>query len=92
VAVGAVVAGLAGAWLFQQAFGTTKVDGRVFLGYCLAGLVLLLGTALWLRRAYTPGIDTLSSDEVPAQEPTFARFLSRATLAAPLWLGIRLCQ
>jgi thiosulfate dehydrogenase [quinone] large subunit len=43
-----------------------------------------------LHRYYTPGQDVISRDEVPAQEPTFARFLSRSTLAAPLWLGVRL--
>ena len=90
VQVGAFVAGVAGAWLFDQALGSNRVTGGSFLLYFLAGLAVLLITAIWLGRYYTPGEDIISGDEVPAQEPTFARFLSRATLAAPLWLGIRL--
>jgi thiosulfate dehydrogenase [quinone] large subunit len=90
VQLGAFVAGLGGAWLFNQAFGSNRVTGSSFLLYFLAGAAVLLVAALWLGRYYTPGEDVLSADEVPAQEPRFARFLSRATLAAPLWLGIRL--
>ena len=90
VQIGAFAAGVAGAWLFDQALGSNKVTGGSFLLYFLGGLAVLLVTAIWLGRYYTPGEDVLSADEVPAQEPTFARFLSRATLAAPLWLGIRL--
>jgi thiosulfate dehydrogenase [quinone] large subunit len=90
VQVGAVVAGVAGAWLFDQALGSNKVSGGSFLLYFLGGLAVLLVTAIGLGRYYTPGQDVVSGDEVPAQEPTFARFLSRARLAAPLWLGIRL--
>ena len=89
VQVGAIVAGVVGAWLFNQALGTNKVSIESFLVYFLAGLVLLLVTALVLMRYYTPGEDALAEDEVPAQEPTFARFLTRSTVAAPLWLGIR---
>jgi thiosulfate dehydrogenase [quinone] large subunit len=79
-----------GAWLFNQALGSNTVSGRSFLLYSLAGLAVLLVAAVGLSRYYTPGEDAISGDEVPAQEPRFARFLSRATLAAPLWLGIRL--
>jgi thiosulfate dehydrogenase [quinone] large subunit len=87
---GAVVAGVLGAWLFNQALGSNKLTGSSFLLYFLIGLAVFLVTAIWLRRQYTPGEDVISKDEVPAQEPTFARFLSRSTLAAPMWLGIRL--
>jgi thiosulfate dehydrogenase (quinone) large subunit len=90
VQIGAFVAGVLGAWLFNQALGSNKVTGGSFLLYFLAGLVVFLVTAMLLRRHYTPGEDVISRDEVPAQEPTFARFLSRSTLAAPLWLGVRL--
>ena len=90
VQVGATLAGVLGVWLFNQALGSNKVTGGSFLLYFLAGLVVFLVTALALKRHYTPGEDAISRDEVPAQEPTFARFLSRSTLAAPLWLGVRL--
>jgi thiosulfate dehydrogenase [quinone] large subunit len=90
VQIGAVLAGLLGAWLFNQALGSSKVTGGSFLLYFLAGLVVFLVTAFLLHRHYAPGEDVISRDEVPAQEPTVARFLSRSTLAAPLWLGIRL--
>jgi thiosulfate dehydrogenase [quinone] large subunit len=90
VQVGAIVAGVLGAWLFNQALGSNQVTGGSFLLYFLAGLVVLLVTAIWLYRHYAPGEDVISKDEVPAHEPHFARFLSRSTLAAPLWLGIRL--
>src|SRR6266508_6768261 len=90
VQVGAVVAGVLGAWLFNQALGSNKVTGSSFLLYFLAGLVVFVITAVWLNRYYTPGEDAISRDEVPAHEPHLARFLSRSTLAAPLWLGIRL--
>jgi thiosulfate dehydrogenase (quinone) large subunit len=90
VQIVAVVAGVAGAWLFNQALGSSSVSGGSFLLYFLIGLAVLAATAVWLSRYYTPGEDVISGDEVPAQEPRFARFLSRATLAAPLWLGIRL--
>jgi thiosulfate dehydrogenase [quinone] large subunit len=90
VQAGAVVAGVVGAWLFNQALGSNRVSGGSFLLYFLVGLVVLVATAVWLSRYYTPGEDAITDDEVPAQEPRFARFLSRARLAAPLWLGIRL--
>jgi thiosulfate dehydrogenase [quinone] large subunit len=90
VQVGAVVAGVVGAWLFNQALGSNSVSGGSFLLYFLIGLVVLVATAVGLSRYYTPGEDAIADDEVPAQEPRFARFLGRATLAAPLWLGIRL--
>src|SRR3954452_6707686 len=90
VQLGAVIGGVVGAWLFNQALGSNKVSGSSFLLYFLAGLLVLLVAAVWLYRHYTPGQDVVSHDEVPVQEPTFARFLSRSTLAAPLWLGIRL--
>jgi thiosulfate dehydrogenase [quinone] large subunit len=87
---GAIVAGLAGAWLFHQALGSNRVTGSSFLLYFLGGLAVLVGTAYALSRHYTPGEDRLSADEVPAQQPVLARFLARSTLAAPLWLGLRL--
>jgi thiosulfate dehydrogenase [quinone] large subunit len=90
VQAGAVVAGVAGAWLFNQALGSNSVSGGSFLLYFLVGLGVLVATAVWLSRYYTPGEDAITDDEVPALEPKFARFLSRARLAAPLWLGIRL--
>jgi thiosulfate dehydrogenase [quinone] large subunit len=90
VQIGAFAAGVLGAWLFDQALGSNKVTGGSFLLYVVAGLVVFLVTAVVLHRYYTPGRDVISRDEVPAQEPTFARFLSRSTLAAPLWLGVRL--
>ena len=90
VQIGATAAGVLGAWLFNQALGSNKVTGGSFLLYFLIGLAVFLATAFWLKRYYTPGVDAISRDEVPAQEPTFARFLSRSTLAAPMWLGIRL--
>jgi thiosulfate dehydrogenase [quinone] large subunit len=90
VQIGAVIAGVLGAWLFNQALGSSSVSGGSFLLYFLVGLIILVATAVWLSRYYTPGEDVITGDEVPAQEPRFARFLSRATLAAPLWLGIRL--
>ena len=90
VLVGATIAGVLGVWLFNQALGSNKVTGGSFLLYFLAGLVVFLLTAFALKRYYSPGEDVISRDEVPAQEPTFARFLSRSTLASPLWLGIRL--
>jgi thiosulfate dehydrogenase [quinone] large subunit len=88
--IAAAAAGVLGAWLFNQALGSNTVSGRSFLVYFLAGLAVLLVAAVGLSRYYTPGEDAVSGDEVPAQEPRFARFLSRSTLAAPLWLGIRL--
>src|SRR5947209_20171810 len=85
-----VLAGLFGAWLTFQTFGSSKVTGGTVLLYFVVGLVVLAGAALWQYRYYTPGEDVISRDEVPAQDPTLARFLSRSTLAAPIWLGIRL--
>jgi hypothetical protein len=82
VQIAAAVAGVLGAWLFNQALGSNTVSGRSFLLYSLAGLAVLLVAAVGLSRYYTPGEDAISGDEVPAQEPRFARFLSRATLAA----------
>jgi thiosulfate dehydrogenase [quinone] large subunit len=84
------VAGLFGAWMMYQTFGSNRVTGGTVLLYFLIGLVVLVGAAAWQYRYYTPGADRISEDEVPAQEPTWARFLSRSTLAAPIWLGIRL--
>lgn len=85
-----VAAGVFGAWLMYQTFGSNKVTGGTVLLYFVIGLAVFVGAAAWQYRYYTPGGDTISADEVPAQEPTWARFLSRSTLAAPMWLGVRL--
>ncbi|HEU5316941.1 MAG TPA: DoxX family protein [Chloroflexota bacterium] len=88
--VAVTLAGAFGAWMLQQTFGSNKLSGGSVLLYFLVGLVVLVAAAAWQYRYYTPGQDGVSADEVPAREPTFARFLSRSQLAAPLWLGIRL--
>src|SRR5437764_233366 len=85
-----VVAGLFGAWMLYQTFGSSKLTGGTVLLYFLIGFAASFVAAAWQYRSYTAGEDTLSPDEVPAHEPTWARFMSRSVLASPLWLGIRL--
>lgn len=55
----------------------------------IAGLVLFLVILSVLQRYYQPGTDEVSADEVPAAEWKVARFLRRASDAAPLFLGFR---
>ena len=91
VATGVIaLAGFAGTWLLQQAFGSRTVSGGTFLLWLAAGAALFIVAAAWQYRRYVSGTDSLSAHEVPAHEPRWARFLSRSTLAAPLWLGVRL--
>lgn len=85
----ATIVAVIGGYLLIQAADPETAAGRAFL-FLVVGLVLFLGTALFLFRFYRRGYDELSADEVGIREWPFMRFLARAKDAAPLWVGVRL--
>lgn len=86
----ALVAALVGGYLLVVAADPDTDAGPAFFGL-LAGTILLLVTLFLLQRAYRPGIEEVTEDEIGrAGEWKVARFLRRAREAAPFYLGIRL--
>ncbi len=78
-----------GAFLLYVAADPQQTVGAGFAAL-FGGLVLWLLLALWLYRSFSPGKEEFSSDELPIHEWPFYRFLTKATAAAPLLLGVRL--
>lgn len=88
--IAALAAALVGGYLLVVAADPDTGAGPAFFGL-IVGTILLLATLFWLQRAYQPGIDEVSADEIGgAGEWTVARFLRRARDAAPVYLGVRL--
>jgi thiosulfate dehydrogenase [quinone] large subunit len=86
----ALVAALIGGYLLVVAADPGTEAGPAFFGL-IAGTILLLITLFFFQRAYRPGIDEVSEDEIGrAGEWKVARFLRRARDAAPFYLGVRL--
>ena len=85
-----LVATLVGAYLLCLAAHPRSTAQTTFV-VLLAGAALFVAVLAVLQRFYRPGQDETSADEVaPAHEWKVARFLRRATDAAPFYLGIRL--
>lgn len=85
-----LVAALVGAYLLYLAAHPQSPAQTAFPAL-LAGVALFVAVLVVLRPFYRPGQDAASADEVaPAREWKVARFLRRATDAAPFYLGIRL--
>jgi uncharacterized membrane protein YphA (DoxX/SURF4 family) len=85
--VGAVAALMGGFLLYLSANPDSDFT-TTFLSFW-GGVILLSGIAWWLSRAYQPGEETPSDDEVPIKEWRIARFLRFGRDAAPLYLGLR---
>ena len=62
------------------------VSGAQQLLYFIIGLILLVGTAIYLFRER----GSTATDDVTFGEPPFAHFLFNSSASAPLWVGIRL--
>ncbi len=87
---GALIAALVGAYLLYLAAHPESSARTAFLSF-LAGIALFVAVLAVLQAFYRPGPDTASADEIAgAPEWKVARFLRRATDAAPFYLGIRL--
>lgn len=82
-----IIAIVGGYLLIRAADPTTAAGPSVIL--LVIGLLLFLGTALFLLRFVRVGHDEFSDDEIAIREWSFSRFLSRAKDAAPLWIGVR---
>jgi thiosulfate dehydrogenase [quinone] large subunit len=87
--VGALVAAVIGAILLSTAADKDTAAGTAITTLIL-GILLFGVVAAILQRYYHPGVDRLSSDEVPVREWKAARFLRLAQEAAPLYFGFRL--
>jgi thiosulfate dehydrogenase (quinone) large subunit len=86
---GALAAALVGGYLMHVALDT-QTDAGTSAWTFLAGLALWVAVAAVLLRAFVPGTETFSADEVAVPEWRFSRFLRLAEDAAPLYLGVRL--
>src|SRR5581483_2254684 len=85
-----LVAALIGAYLLYLAAHPESTAATAFTGF-VVGIALFVAILAALQPFYRPGQDEASADEVaPAREWKVARFLRRATDAAPFYLGIRL--
>jgi thiosulfate dehydrogenase [quinone] large subunit len=87
--VAAAVAALAGGYLLYIAADNQTNFQTAFTTFWL-GLLLFVGVAWVLLRAYQPGRDEPSGDEVNIREWKFVRFLRYGKEAAPFYLGLRL--
>ncbi len=88
--IGTLVVALIGAYLLYLAAHPSSSARTAFISF-IAGIALFSAVLAFLQRFYQPGHDEASSDEVtPVHEWKVARFLRRATDAAPFYLGIRL--
>jgi thiosulfate dehydrogenase [quinone] large subunit len=87
--LGALAAALVGGYLMHVALDTTT-DAGTSVWTFLAGLALWAAVTAMLLRAFVPGTEAFSADEVAVPEWRFARFLRLAEDAAPLYLGVRL--
>jgi thiosulfate dehydrogenase [quinone] large subunit len=85
----AAVAALVGGYLLYIAADNKSNFQTAFTTFWL-GLVLFIGVAWVLLRAYQPGRDEPSSGEVNIREWKFVRFLRYGKEAAPFYLGLRL--
>jgi thiosulfate dehydrogenase [quinone] large subunit len=85
----ATVAALAGGYLLYVGANPESGFGTALVGFW-AGVLLFSAVAWLLLRAYRPGADAPSDDEVGIREWRFVRFLRHGRDAAPLYLGLRL--
>lgn len=85
----AAVAALAGGYLLYIAADNKSNFQTAFTTFWI-GLLLFIGVAWILLRAYQPGRDEPSPSEVDIREWKFVRFLRYGKEAAPFYLGLRL--
>ena len=74
-----------GFYLLRLGTASESLSGAMQFLALIAGLVLFIGTLVWLMRGYTPQQDTIA-----VRNPTLAHFLFESPRSAALWLGARI--